>query len=131
MDIDRKDSQAVHDAKNWLLNNKLLDAQSRTIFYKTKNGWHGIAYHKYSFRQLCVLMPHIPNLDQRWFEIGKERGYWFLISYQPLISTPDFPLSYMRISWNGKGGVEWVEKKLQRNWIDFGKGKTSSQRSII
>lgn len=99
----------------FLQKKRILDQNTRTVFYETRHGWHAICFKRFSFKELCKVMPQIPFLDQRWYEIGKERGYWFLISYEPLISTPEEPLSYMRIIWNGKGGAEWVNTKLQKS----------------
>lgn len=86
--------------------------------YHSPHGFHLVCCGRWSFEELAYLMPLIPDLDSKWFEIGLERGYWFLHNWVPVAPGP-FQHMKLHIPDDNK----WLNTKLPRNSIGFSKGK--------
>jgi len=81
-DLDTKEKDKVLKSIRYM-HKKCTKAQDFFIC-ETKNGFHMIAFQKYTLIELGKLLLLCPNIDLSWLAIGLKRGYWFLENYKEL-----------------------------------------------
>lgn len=84
LDIDGKRPCLIHDVVERF---KRLHLGMDWWFEITKNGLHFVFFHPFRFEEVVYIVTNLfwDLVDRTWFEIGLHRGYWFLITYHPLL----------------------------------------------
>lgn len=114
--LDVDDSSLSNYAHTFEFCMKLLDYPKDYVQYHSPHGFHLIIFEPLRFSDLYDMLKIIPACDPSWRNIGYQRGYWFLHTWD-YVQSPKFPLTYMKIKVTIKGYEEkvnaWLNTKHQ------------------
>lgn len=110
------DSEKIQESKTFLERHEIrLDWVEKTI-----HGYHIYSLQAFKLEELVVFMPLVPNIDKAWFQIGLNRGYWFLWTQSPFPLDLFFrhPVKFMRLNVSSEGNG-WLNTKRLLTSMNF------------
>lgn len=96
------------------------------LLEETQNGFHIYCFQRFKFEELVVFLPLVPNVDKCWFQIGLNRGYWFLRTCKLL--PIDAQVQFMRLYV--PEDCDWLRMKRPTGWMNCLCGRIFRRGSI-